>query len=103
MGPPVALCFCGKHRCRTGSYNSLFVELLNVTDAQCPILGTYGKHGNESETSTMTKLTSHVEGYICAIQEEEINTRGLQKRRVKDDVDGQTATNYVKKKSAESD
>ena len=32
---------------------------------------------------TKSKLTSHMEGYICAIQEEEINTRGLQKRRTK--------------------
>ena len=40
-----------------------------------------------------SSTTSHVEGYICAIQEEEINTRGLQKRRAKDDVSGQD-TNY---------
>ena len=39
---------------------------------------------------TKSSTTSHVEGYICAIQEEEINTRGLQKRRAKDDVGGQT-------------
>ncbi len=38
---------------------------------------------------TKSSTTSHVEGYICAIQEEEINTRGLQKRREKNDVDGQ--------------
>ena len=36
---------------------------------------------------TKSSTTSHIEGYICAIQEEEINTRGLQKRRAKDDVD----------------
>ena len=42
---------------------------------------------------TKSSTTSHVEGYICAIQEEEINTRGLQKRRAKDDVDGRN-TNF---------
>ena len=32
-------------------------------------------------------LTSHEEGYYCAIQEEEINTRGLQQRRSKENND----------------
>ena len=36
---------------------------------------------------TKSSTTSHVEGYIiCAIQEEEINTRGLQKRRTRDEA-----------------
>ena len=51
-------------------------------------------HDKTNYWLTKSSTTSHVEGYICAIQEEEINTRGLQKRRAKDDVDGQTATNY---------
>ena len=33
---------------------------------------------------TKSSTTSHIEGFICAIQEEEINTRGLQKRRDKE-------------------
>ena len=31
------------------------------------------------------RFTSHIEGYICAMQEQEINTRGLRKRRKKDE------------------
>ena len=43
---------------------------------------------------TKANNSSHVEGYICAIQEEEINTRGLQKRRAKEtNKDGHNA-NY---------
>ena len=34
-----------------------------------------------SQWLTKSNITSHVEGYVCAIQEEEINTRELQKRR----------------------
>ena len=30
------------------------------------------------------RFTSHIEGFICAMQEQEINTRGLRKRREKD-------------------
>ena len=34
-----------------------------------------------SQWLTKSNITSHVEGYMCAIQEEEINTQELQKRR----------------------
>ena len=49
-------------------------------------------HEKSNYWLTKSSTTSHVEGYICAIQEEEINTRGLQKRRA-NDVDRQN-TNY---------
>ena len=49
-------------------------------------------HDKTNYWLTKSSTTSHVEGYICAIQEEEINTRGLQKRRA-NDVDRQS-TNY---------
>ena len=31
-----------------------------------------------------TRFTSHIEGFICAMQEQEINTRGLRKRCYKE-------------------
>ena len=34
-----------------------------------------------SQWLTKSNITSHVEGYMCAIQEEEVNTRELQNRR----------------------
>ena len=45
------------------------------------------EHIDKPDTNRWLKkanLTSHEEGYYCAIQEEEINTRGLQQRRSKD-------------------
>ena len=44
-------------------------------------------HEHSQYWLTKCNLSSHIEGYICAIQEEEINTRGLQQRRSKGNTD----------------
>ena len=43
---------------------------------------------NENDTNAWLKqrLSSHLEGFICAIQEQELNTRDVQRRREKDQV-----------------